>query len=153
MTFHARAGGGLGIAGAIAGALAVPAWAGTLWSLWLALQDSGVGFRRAGGGLQVAVVLTISAVALLRGWRKGRGAQAPPFMAADLQRRVLLDAQGNPIAPFDQCRAMKAMLITSSAPSVQLRWSGGKREVFRGSLFGGGVAEVLATLHQLGFSR
>lgn len=129
------------------------AWVGTLWNLWMAIGDTGTEFSEVATPLKLAVVLTISSVALLRGRNRGRGAQAPPFMTADLRRRVLLDAKGNPIAPLDQCRAVKAMLITSSAPSVQLRWSGGKREVFRGSLFGGGVADLLSALHQLGFSR
>lgn len=151
--FRVRAGGGLVIviAGVVAGALAVMAWAMTLWSLWLALGDTGPGFQEVATPVKLAVGLTITSVALLLGRNRGRDTRAPPFMVADLQRRLLLDAQGNLIVPLDQCRAVKTMLITSSAPSLQLRWAGGKREVFRGSLFGGGVADVLSRLHQLGF--
>lgn len=129
------------------------AWAWTLVLCGMAFGDAGLGFLPAAIVLLVALAFTASLVGLLRWRRRARAAVVAPFSVADLERRVLLDFQGHPLVPLNQCRAVKAMLISSSAPSVQLRWSGGKREVFRGSIAGGGVAEVLSMLHQLGFSR
>lgn len=129
------------------------AWIWTLVLGGMAFGDTGLGFLAAGITCVLAVAFTAVLVGLLR-WRKqAREATVAPFLIADFEQRVLLNARGNAIASLDQCRAVKAMLISSSAPSVQLRWPGGKREVFRGSIAGGGVAEVLSLLHQLGFSR
>lgn len=143
----------MGIAAAVVGGLTGMAWIWTVVLGGMALGDTGPGTLPAAVTLVLAAGLTAALVGLLR-WRKqARQATVAPFLIADFGQRVLLDGRGNALASLDQCRAVKAMLISSSAPSVQLRWPGGKREVFRGSIAGGGVAEVLSLLHQLGFSR
>ncbi len=153
VAFRDRGGRGIGIAAAVVGGMTGMAWVWTVVLGGMAIGDEELGFLAAAITLLLALAFTGSLVGLLRWRKKARNAQVAPFLAADLQQRVLLDARGNTIASLDQCRAVKAMLISSSAPSAQIRWSGGKREVFRGSLFGGGVADVLSMLHQLGFSR
>jgi hypothetical protein len=72
----------------------------------------------------------------------------------DRTNATLLDGQGTVIAPLAQVRAGRGMLIGSSAPALFLRPpSGGRIEVFRGSLFGGGIERAQLGLAELGFSR
>ncbi len=150
---------GQGSAAAVVGCLALLAWAGTFWIGWRGINLAGpAGWSAAMQPLISAVVLTVLGVALWRGRSQGHHTQAPPappFLAADLQHAVVLDARGNVIAPINEFRAVKTMLLTSSASSLELHWAGRTKEVFRGSVWGTGsrVSDVLSLLHQMGFSR
>ena len=80
-------------------------------------------------------------------------AQLHPLAIVDRASGVVLGAERQVIAPVAQVRARRVMLISSSAPSIELRAPDGWHvEVFRGSMFGGGVEAVLSTLTQLGFA-
>lgn len=127
--------------------------------------------RLAGGGLDgpwgaIAIVLIMLIIAVLAGsicrfslqLRRRRlerpHAELRPLAIVDRTTGMLLDGDGRTIAPVHQVRAGRAMLISSSAPSVALRPPrGGRIDVFRGTLIGGGIDGALRVLAELGFAR
>jgi hypothetical protein len=132
--------------------LAGMAWLWTVLPLALPVQgiEASSAWIASGVALVCAVGLSWLFVTMRRGLQRRQEAEVAPFLVIDLHARVLRDGRGNVLAPLDQCSVRKAMLITSSAPSVQIRWRSGKREVFRGGIMGGGVADAIAMLRGLG---
>lgn len=77
-----------------------------------------------------------------------------PLAMLDRKRGMLLDAEGRDLAPVTQVRGARGMLVGSSAPALFLTPPGrGRIEVFRGTLVGGGIDDVLRILAELGFAR
>jgi hypothetical protein len=124
--------------------------------------------RLAGGGLDApwAAIAIVLLVAVLGGsicWfslklRRRRlerpHAELRPLAIVDRTTGMLLDGDGLTIAPVTHVRAGRAMMISSTAPSVALRPPRGPRiEVCRGTLIGGGIDGVLRVLAELGFAR
>lgn len=113
-----------------------------------------------GSWVVVAIELGIALVAGLVAYvfhqvRKARDAASRstlrPLVILDLDRAVVMDGVGRPIAPLAEVTAQRAMVITSSAPALVLRFpKGGSIEVFRGSLFGGGLGEAQGAFRRLG---
>lgn len=106
--------------------------------------------------IELGVALLASGVArVFHVVRKGRDARPRSELRAlailDLERRMMLDGAGRPIAPLGEVVAQRAMVITSSAPALVLRPKKGRGiEVFRGSLFGGGLGDATAVLRRFG---
>ncbi|KIG14450.1 hypothetical protein DB30_06793 [Enhygromyxa salina] len=115
-------------------------------SWWGALALGGVA-ALAGGVCRAALALRQRRLGCKR-------ADLRPIAMVDRAGGTVLDARGTAIAPVAQVRAGRGMLIGSSAPALFLRPPGGGRiEVFRGSLFGGGIERAQVALAKLGFSR
>ncbi|MEM6289743.1 MAG: hypothetical protein AAGA54_00715 [Myxococcota bacterium] len=154
IVFIDRGARGLGIAAAVVGGIAGMAWIWTLVFAGLAAAGQGPGWLVVVIVAPLAAGLTLVLRTLLRkrATLRGRPLESiTPLLVADLKLGLLADGDGQVLAPLTACRATKAMLITSSAPSVKIRWPGGSREVFRGGLAGGGVADMLDQLHARGF--
>lgn len=102
--------------------------------------------------LAIAVVTGAIAGLAWRAFRRRSDAPAgslTPLLIADLAAGSLLDADGRVLAPLDAVRVQVGLTATSSAPSLSLSWPGGRCEVLRGGLAGGGLAgprEALAAL-------
>ncbi len=154
IVFVDRGARGHGIAAAVVGGIAGMAWIWALVFSGLAAAGQGPGWPAAAAVFPVAFGLSVALRRLLRtrsALRARALADVTPLLVADLHAGMLRDGAGSDLAPLASCRATKAMLVTSSAPSVKVRWPGGQAEVFRGGLAGGGVADVLAQLHARGF--
>lgn len=81
-------------------------------------------------------------------------AELRPLAILDRAAGMLLDADGREIAPVAQVCGGRGMLVGSSAPAVFLKPpERGRIEIYRGSLVGGRLDDVLRVLAELGFSR
>ena len=122
--------------------------------LWTSLAIAGQSHWALGPVFAVgAIIPTVVGALVRRRFRRLRTrplSELRPLVVVDVGARWLLSSSLQPIAPVTQCRAAQAMLISSSAPSVRITWPGGGLEVYRGGLFGGGIADVLALLHRAG---
>ncbi|PRQ08142.1 hypothetical protein [Enhygromyxa salina] len=150
---------GPGIAAAVSGGVAAITLINAAVMALGNLSGAGLGVSWWGvlalGGVAALAGGICRAALALRQRRVGqRRADMRPIVMADRATGALLDEHGELIAPLAQVRAGRGMLVGSSAPALFLRPPGvGRIEVFRGSLFGGGVERAQVALAELGFSR
>ena len=65
----------------------------------------------------------------------------------------LLDAQGNILSPLNAAQLIRKMQISSSSPSLVLRWKNGSLTIVKGNPFSGGISAVEKILISKGINR
>ncbi|NVB36978.1 hypothetical protein G6O69_03995 [Pseudenhygromyxa sp. WMMC2535] len=149
---------GPGIAAAVSGGLAGVLFVNAAVALVLALGGGAIGpwwlpLLEAGLGVIAGLVCKFS-LNLRQARFACERAKLRPLVVVDRHAGLAYDADGQALARTDEIPARKGMLIDSSAPALRLLLPSGKRvEVFRGSLFGGGIEAGLEALRELGFAK
>jgi len=101
--------------------------------------------------LGIASVLALLLRSLFRVTRRVRPLDRRRVVAiVDIPGGRLLDGSERPLASLSEVRFGRALQLTSSAPSLAARWSGGRRIIAQGNFFAGGNAALEAVLRERG---
>jgi hypothetical protein len=133
----------------------IPAALGTIFMYQTFTTDSAMLVP----ALALYAVLVGAIFLLTKVWKKLRVAHRKPMeeldvlCIIDLQKQAVYDRQNKLLTPLSEVEIKRHHRLTSSAKSLQLRWSGGNIELCKGNPFGGGTEMIEKILHANGLMK
>jgi|GEM_PF-5679853 len=109
-------------------------------------------------GLSLILVSILSACAIYLLYKKLKKKQAAELdektivAMIDVEQNLFLDSKGNQLAPMSKVRFSKSFNLTSSSPSIKVRWGKGKSKIlFKFNGLVGGSNQFIAYFKQKGY--